>query len=100
MTTPAFRPLADRILVRRAAGADVSKGGIFIPENAKERLNEGTVLAVGPGKRTADGHIVEPRLKVGDKVLFGKYSGTEVKIDGADCIVMVEDDVLGVVEAL
>lgn len=100
MESLAFRPLADRILVRRAAGADVTQGGILIPENAKERLNEGTVLAVGPGKRTSDGHIVEPRLKAGDKVLFGKYSGTEVKIDGADCIVMVEDDVLGVVEPL
>lgn len=95
-----FRPLADRILVKRAESAQQSKGGIIIPENAKEKLNEGEVLAVGRGKITPEGKLLEPRVKPGDKVLFGKYSGTEIKLDGLECIVMVEDDILGVVEPL
>jgi chaperonin GroES len=95
-----FRPLADRILVQRAQSAPQSKGGILIPELAQETLNEGVVLAVGPGKVTPDGKRLEPRVKVGDTVLFGKYSGTEIKLDDQMCIVMVEDDVMGIVEAL
>ena len=98
--TTTFRPLADRILVKRAESAARSQGGILIPENAQEKLNEGEVLAVGCGKITADGKLLEPRVKVGDKVLFGKYSGTEIKLDGVLCIVMVEDDVMGIVEPL
>lgn len=98
--TTTFRPLADRILVKRAESAARSQGGILIPENAQEKLNEGEVLAVGRGKITADGKLLEPRVKVGDKVLFGKYSGTEIKLDGVLCIVMVEDDVMGIVEPL
>lgn len=95
-----FRPLADRILVKRAESAQRSQGGIIIPENAKEKLNEGEVLAVGRGKITPEGKLLEPRVKVGDKVLFGKYSGTEIKLDGQECIVMIEDDILGVIEPL
>lgn len=95
-----FRPLADRILVKRAESAHRSQGGIIIPENAKEKLNEGEVLAVGRGKIMPDGKLIEPRVKVGDKVLFGKYSGTEIQLDGQECIVMIEDDILGVVQPL
>lgn len=98
MTTPQFRPLSDRILVQRTVAADKTESGIIIPENAKEKPAEGKILAVGPGRITDEGRLVEPRVKAGDMVLFGKYSGTEVKVDGADCIVMREDDLLGVLE--
>ena len=95
----AFRPLGDRVLVRRVEEAAMSKGGIIIPDTAKEKPQEGEILAVGPGARDEAGKRVEPDVKVGDRILFGKWSGTEVKIDGEDLIIMKESDVLGIVDA-
>jgi chaperonin GroES len=95
----AFRPLGDRVLVRRVDEESKTKGGIIIPDTAKEKPQEGEVLAVGPGARDESGKRVELDLKPGDRILFGKWSGTEVKIDGEDLIIMKESDVLGVVGA-
>jgi chaperonin GroES len=92
------RPLADRILVKREEPSETVKGGIIIPDNAKEKPQEGKVVAVGPGKRDDDGKPVKLEVKVGDRILMGKYSGTEVKIDGIEHIIMREDDVLAVIE--
>ena len=92
-----FRPLGDRVLVRRIEEEAKTKGGIIIPDTAKEKPQEGEILAVGPGARDEAGKRVEPDVKVGDRILFGKWSGTEVKIDGEDLIIMKESDVLGVV---
>ncbi len=94
----AFRPLGDRVLVKRVDEESKTKGGIIIPDTAKEKPQEGEVLAVGPGARDEDGKRVELDVKVGDRVLFGKWSGTEVKIDGEDLIIMKESDILGIVE--
>ena len=91
-----FRPLHDRVLVRRVKEEEKSKGGIIIPDTAKEKPQEGEVVAVGPGVRDEDGKHVALELKAGDRILFGKWSGTEVKIDGEDLIIMKESDVLGV----
>jgi chaperonin GroES len=91
-----FRPLGDRVLVRRIDGEDKSRGGIIIPDTAKEKPQEGEVLAVGPGARNEDGDIVPLDVKVGDRILFGKWSGTEVKIDGEDLVIMKESDIFGV----
>ena len=93
----AFRPLGDRVLVRRVEEEAKTKGGIIIPDTAKEKPQEGEVLSVGPGARDESGKRVEPDVKAGDRILFGKWSGTEVKIDGEDLIIMKESDVLGVV---
>jgi chaperonin GroES len=93
-----FRPLGDRVLVRRVEEDAKTKGGIIIPDTAKEKPQQGEVLAVGPGARGDDGKVTPLDVKTGDRVLFGKWSGTEVKIDGEDLIIMKESDILGVVE--
>ncbi len=92
----AFRPLGDRVLVKRVEEATTTKGGIIIPDTAKEKPQEGEVIAVGKGVRDEDGEFVALDVAVGDRILFGKWSGTEVKIDGEDLIIMKESDVLGV----
>ena len=93
-----FRPLHDRVVVRRLEGEEKSKGGIIIPDTAKEKPQEGQVVAVGPGARDEAGKLVPLDLKVGDRIIFGKWSGTEVKIDGEDLLIMKESDVMGVLE--
>ena len=95
----AFRPLGDRVLVKRVEEESKTKGGIIIPDTAKEKPQEGEVLSVGPGARDDSGKRVDPDVKAGDRILFGKWSGTEVKIDGEDLIIMKESDILGVVAA-
>jgi chaperonin GroES len=89
-------PLADRILVRRLEAAEEKRGGIIIPDTAKEKPQQGEVIAVGPGRMTDEGKRVTPEVKKGQRVLFGKYSGTEVKIDGQELIILREDDILGI----
>ena len=93
-----FRPLGDRVLVRRVEEEAKTKGGIIIPDTAKEKPQEGEVIAVGPGARDEDGDYIKMDVKAGDRILFGKWSGTEVKIDGEDLIIMKESDILGVME--
>lgn len=93
-----FRPLHDRVLVKRLEAEEKTRGGIIIPETAKEKPQQGEVIAVGPGARGEDGKIVALDVKVGDKVLFGKWSGTEVTIEGQDLLIMKETDVMGIVE--
>ena len=93
-----FRPLHDRVVVRRIEGEEKTKGGIIIPDNAKEKPQEGEVIAVGPGARDETGKIVPLDLKAGDRVLFGKWSGSEVKLDGEDLLIMKESDIMGVIE--
>jgi chaperonin GroES len=95
----AFRPLGDRVLVKRVEEEAKTKGGIIIPDTAKEKPQEGEVISVGPGARDEQGKRVEMELKAGDRILFGKWSGTEVKVDGEDLIIVKESDVLGVVDA-
>lgn len=92
----AFRPLHDRVLVRRIEAAERSAGGIIIPDNAGEKPQEGKVVAAGSGARADDGNVTPLDLKAGDRILFGKWSGTEVKLDGEDLIIMKEGDVLGI----
>ena len=92
-----FKPLHDRVLVRRVEADEKTAGGIIIPETAKEKPQEGEVVAVGSGARAEDGKVTPLDVKAGDKILFGKWSGTEVKIDGEDLIIMKESDILGVV---
>ncbi len=93
-----FRPLHDRILVRRIEADEKTAGGIIIPDTAKEKPQEGKVIAVGSGARDESGKLVEPDVKVGDRILFGKWSGTEIKLGGEDLIIMKESDVMGVIE--
>ncbi len=93
-----FRPLHDRIVVRRIDAEERTRGGIIIPDTAKEKPQEGEVVAVGPGGRNERGELVPLDVKAGDTVLFGKWSGTEVKIDGVDYLIMKESDVMGVVQ--
>ena len=93
-----FRPLHDRVVVRRLAGEGKTKGGIIIPDTVKEKPQEGEIIAVGPGARDESGKLVPLDVKKGDKVLFGKWSGVEVKIDGQDLLIMKESDVMGVIE--
>jgi chaperonin GroES len=95
----AFRPLGDRVLVKRVEEETKTKGGIIIPDTAKEKPQEGEVVAVGPGARDEDGERIAMDLKIGDRILFGKWSGTEVKIDGDDLLIMKESDVMGVLES-
>jgi len=91
-----IRPLQDRVLVQRVEAEDMTASGIIIPDTAKEKPQEGKVVAVGPGKRLDNGSIQEMGVKKGDKILFSKYCGTEVKVDGEDYMIMREDDILGV----
>ena len=93
-----FRPLHDRVVVRRIEAEEKTSGGIIIPDTAKEKPQEGEVVAVGPGARDDSGQLVELSVKAGDRILFGKWSGTEVKIDGEDLLIMKESDILGVIE--
>lgn len=93
-----FRPLHDRVAVRRIEAEEKTAGGIIIPDTAKEKPQEGEVVAVGPGARDETGKLVELSVKAGDRVLFGKWSGSEVKIDGEELLIMKESDILGVVE--
>jgi len=94
-----FRPLHDRVVVRRIEAEEKTSGGIIIPDTAKEKPQEGEVVAIGPGARDENGKLVELSVKTGDRILFGKWSGTEVKIDGEDLLIMKENDILGVIEA-
>lgn len=93
-----IRPLQDRVIVQRVAEEERSKGGIIIPDTAKEKPQEGKVVAVGKGKANDDGKVIPLDVKVGDRILFGKYSGSEVKIEGDELLIMREDDILGVLE--
>jgi chaperonin GroES len=93
-----FRPLHDRVVVRRIESEDKTAGGIIIPDTAKEKPQEGEVTAVGPGGRDESGKLLPIDLKVGDRILFGKWSGTDVKIDGEELLIMKESDVMGVIE--
>ena len=92
-----IRPLGDKLLVKPTEAKEVKKGGIIIPDTAKEKPQEGEIIAVGTGKKTDDGKVIALDVKAGDKVLFGKYSGTEVKIDDAEYLIMSKDDILGII---
>ena len=93
-----FRPLHDRVVVRRIEEDDRTKGGIIIPDTAKEKPSQGEVVAVGPGGRDETGKLIPIDIKIGDRVLFGKWSGTEVKLDGEELLIMKESDIMGVLE--
>src|SRR4051794_9127783 len=93
-----FRPLHDRVVIRRITADEKSKGGIIIPDTVKEKPMEGEVIAAGPGARNEQGVLVALDVKAGDRVLFGKWSGTEVKLDGEDLIIMKESDIMGIIE--
>jgi chaperonin GroES len=97
MAKTKFRPLHDRIVVRRISATEKTKGGIIIPDTAQEKPQEGEVVAVGPGGRDDAGKLIKPDVKTGDRVLFGKWSGTEVKLDGEDLLIMKESDIMGVI---
>ena len=92
-----FRPLHDRVVVKRIEAEEKSKGGIIIPDTAKEKPQEGEIVAVGPGGRDENGKLIAMDLKAGDRVLFGKWSGTEVKLEGEDLLIMKESDIMGVI---
>ncbi|WP_159586127.1 co-chaperone GroES [Chelativorans xinjiangense] len=94
-----FRPLHDRLVVRRIEAEEKTAGGVIIPDTAKEKPQEGEVLAVGPGARADNGELVPLEVKVGDRILFGKWSGTEIRLKGEDLLIMKESDVLGIIEA-
>ena len=93
-----LRPLHDRVIVKRLAQEETSKGGIIIPDTAKEKPQEGQVVAVGPGRRDDNGKIVRPDVEKGDRILFGKYSGSDVEIDGEEHLILQENDILGVID--
>ncbi|MFN8627158.1 MAG: co-chaperone GroES [Candidatus Binatia bacterium] len=93
-----IRPLQDRVIVKRIAEEEKTKGGIIIPDTAKEKPQEGKVIAVGKGKVSEDGKLVPMEVKVGDRILFGKYSGSEIKLNGEEHLIMREEDILGVIE--
>ena len=93
-----FRPLHDRVVVRRLDAEEKTAGGIIIPDTAKEKPMEGEIVAVGPGARNEQGQLVTLDVKAGDRILFGKWSGTEVKIDGEDLLIMKESDIMGIIE--
>ncbi|MFA1626225.1 co-chaperone GroES [Rhizobium mongolense] len=97
MASTNFRPLHDRVVVRRVESAEKTKGGIIIPDTAKEKPQEGEIVAVGSGARDESGKVVAPDVKAGDRVLFGKWSGTEVKINGEDLLIMKEADIMGII---
>jgi chaperonin GroES len=94
-----FKPLHDRVLVRRIEGEDKTKGGLIIPDSAKEKPAEGLVVSVGEGARKDSGELIEMAVKAGDRILFGKWSGTEVTIDGEELLIMKESDILGIIQA-
>ena len=94
----AFKPLHDRVLVRRVQGEEKTKGGLIIPDNAKEKPAEGLVISVGPGARKDSGELIAPTVAAGDHILFGKWSGTEVTIDGEELLIMKESDILGILD--
>jgi chaperonin GroES len=98
MDVASFRPLHDRVLVKRVKEEEKTKGGIIIPDTAQEKPQEGEVVAVGPGARDEDGERIELDVRVGDRILFGKWSGTDVKIDGEELLIMKESDIMGVIE--
>ena len=98
MDVASFRPLHDRVLVKRVKEEEKTKGGIIIPDTAQEKPQEGEVVAVGPGARDEDGERIALDVKVGDRILFGKWSGTEVKVDGEELLIMKESDIMGVIE--
>jgi chaperonin GroES len=98
MAKAKFRPLHDRVVVKRTDAEEKTKGGIIIPDNAKEKPSQGEVVAVGPGGRDEAGKLIPIDIKVGDKVLFGKWSGTEIKLDGEDVLIMKESDIMGVLD--
>ena len=93
----AFRPLHDRVLVRRIEADEKTAGGIIIPDSAKEKPSEGEIIAVGEGAYNEDGDRIKPDVKTGDRILFGKWSGTEVKLDGEDLLIMKENDIMGII---
>ena len=93
-----FRPLHDRVVVKRVAEEEKTKGGIIIPDTAKEKPMEGEIVAVGPGARDENGKLVALDVKAGDRILFGKWSGSEVRIDGEDLLIMKESDIMGIIE--
>jgi len=93
-----FRPLHDRVVVKRVAEEEKTRGGIIIPDTAKEKPMEGEVVAVGPGARDEKGALVAPDVKAGDRILFGKWSGTEIKLDGVEYLIMKESDIMGILE--
>src|SRR5689334_24698472 len=93
-----FRPLHDRVVVKRVAEEEKTKGGIIIPDTAKEKPMEGEIIAVGPGARDEKGTLVPLDVKKGDRILFGKWSGTEIKLDGEDLLIMKESDIMGIIE--
>src|SRR5947208_14220845 len=97
MAKTKFRPLHDRVVVKRIGAEEKSKGGIIIPDTAQEKPSQGEVIAVGPGGRDEAGKIIKPDVKSGDRVLFGKWSGTEVKLDGEELVIMKESDIMGVI---
>ena len=97
MARPKFRPLHDRVVVKRIEAEEKSKGGIIIPDTAKEKPQEGEIVAVGPGGRDENGKLITMDVRAGDRVLFGKWSGTEVKIDGDELLIMKESDIVGVI---
>jgi chaperonin GroES len=97
MAKTKFRPLHDRVVVKRIDADEKSKGGIIIPDTVKEKPSQGEVIAVGPGGRDESGNLIKLDVKAGDKVLFGKWSGTEVKLDGEDLLIMKESDIMGVI---
>ena len=98
MAKTKFRPLHDRVVVKRIEAEEKSKGGIIIPDTAKEKPSQGEVVAVGPGGRDESGNLIKPELRAGDRVLFGKWSGTEVKLDGEELLIMKESDIMGIIE--
>ena len=93
----AFTPLHDRVLVRRVEGDEKTKGGLIIPESAKEKPSEGEIISVGEGARKDSGELIAPAVKAGDKILFGKWSGTEITLDGEELLIMKESDILGII---
>ena len=98
MANTSFRPLHDRVVVRRVDSEEKTKGGIIIPDTAKEKPQEGEIIAVGPGARDESGKLVPLDVKAGDRVLFGKWSGTEVKLNGEDLLIMKESDIMGIID--
>ena len=98
MAKSKFRPLHDRVVVRRIDAQEKTKGGIIIPDTAQEKPQEGEVIAVGPGKSNDEGKVFPLQVKAGDRILFGKYSGTEIKIDGEEYLIMREEEVLGIIK--